>query len=41
MQNGVGSITLTSVNETGDRVKLTAQCLEGKCSKAGLDLAFV
>lgn len=41
MKNGLGSITLTSVNETVDRVKLTAQCLEGKCSKAGLDLAFV
>jgi len=41
MKNGVGRITLTSVNETVDRVQVTAQCLEDKCSKAGLNLAFV
>lgn len=41
MKKGVGKITLTSVNETVDRVKLTAQCLEGRCLKGGLDFEFV
>lgn len=41
MKKGVGSITLISANETVDRVKISAQCLEGKCTKGGLDLEFV
>ncbi len=41
MKKGMGKTTLTSVNETVDRVKVTAQCLDGKCRKSGLELEFV
>lgn len=41
IKKGTGKTTLTSVNETIDRVKVTAKCLDGKCLKAGLDLEFV
>ena len=41
MEKGVGNITIISANETVDRVKVTAKCLDGKCVKAGLDLEFV
>jgi hypothetical protein len=41
IENGIGHITLISANETVDRVKITAQCPDGKCLKGGLDFEFV
>ena len=41
IKKGVGKITLTSVNETVDRVKISAQCLKGRCQRAGLDFEFI
>jgi len=41
VEGGKGNITLTSANETVDRVQITAQCLEGKCIKGCLDLEFI
>ena len=37
---GKGSITLTSTNETIDRVMVTATCPDRPCSPASLDLVF-
>jgi hypothetical protein len=41
LKEGVGTIKLTSVNETVDRVSLVAKCLEGKCGRADLDFEFI
>jgi hypothetical protein len=41
VKKGVGQLTLTSVNETVDRVHLVATCQEGRCVRGSLDLQFL
>jgi hypothetical protein len=41
VKRGVGSIELTSVNETVHRVNIRARCLDGKCISTSMNMEFV
>ena len=41
IKKGVGQVILTSVNETVNRVAVTARCLEGNCISSDLELEFM
>ncbi len=41
IKNGKGKVVLTSVNETVDRVSVTAHCVAGDCQKTTLEFEFM